>query len=613
MRSPSCRDTVYKFLHYMDMDLSEKRSWLVKASGRIMGPHTKSEIFDLLKKKEIVVLNEVMPPFRRWQYIRDLDEFADIVEELRVLEFGSNEDHTMTTSQTVSVTEKLENTYDDDRTQDFPIGVPKEIIINDIKETPTGSAKVRPSSVRTQFRADFQNVEVEKESDRITRSIWVGAIGVILAVAGYVLFKKIEPVKKEKIYSAKEYTKMALSHYYAGDYQLALPLLHKARNLDPGSEKVNSLIAPLMVFLEPEKKDELENILDQLRGSDKISQERALTLEGLLDIKEKNFRSAKRFLNEALSKNPFFWQAFANLGVISFLEGDYLSAKNHFESALSVDVPNRTSRGEVYLMRAASEIYLWKEKNSKNYLENAKSGLESYISEYSDYKQEAYLLKSFVDFALNEKNQAQKSIDDMVNTDPMLTQEHAKDPMVDRSPISWKQLLPWCEALVSGMGASGPVSAMYSLCLVHNGENDIDAKVEISKAMSQAPTDPLVNSVFSYITWVLGEESKAEMLVTKAIDLNRTRMKTLPHVVKARICEKSKNYECAIEHWQAVKVLDPTSVSASGGLAYNYLKSKKFSLFETAFTEGSRYSRYYKPLLRSEVLAGEEGLNVRRD
>ena len=595
------------------MDTSQDRCWLAKVNGRILGPHTKTEIFDLLKTKELVVLNEVMPPFRRWQYIRDLEEFADIVEELRVLEFGSNEDHTMTVSQTASVTEKLDGSFNEELTQDVPIGTPKEIVIDDIQETPTGSSNVRPSNVRSQFQAEFQSVEVDRESDRITRSIWIGAICVVLAVTGYVFFKRLEPVKKEKTYSAQEYTKMALSHYYAGDYKEALPLLHKARALEPDDEKVNSLIAPLMVFLEPERKAELEGILESLRESEKISRERALTLEGLLDIKEKNYRSAKRYFNDALGKNPFFWQAFANLGVISFLEGDYLSAKNHFESALSVDVPSRTSRGEVYLMRAASEIYLWKENNSKKYLKNAKTGLESYIAEYSDYKQEAYLLKSFVDYALNDKSQAKKSIDEMVNTDPMLTQEHAKDPMVDRSPISWKQLLPWCEALASGMGASGPVSAMYSLCLVHNGENDIDAKVEISKAMSQAPTDPLVNSVFAYVTWALGEDSKAEMLATKAIDLNRTRMKTLPHVVKARICEKANNHECAIEHWQAVKVLEPTSVSAYGGLAFNYLKTKRFSLFESAFTEGSKYSRYYKPLLRSEVMAGEEGLNVRRD
>lgn len=601
-----------EILHYIDMNLSKDKCWLVKVNGRILGPHSKGEIFELLKNKEIVVLNEVMPPFRRWQYIRDLDEFADIVEELRVLEFGSNEDLTMTTSQTASVTEKLDSSMVDDRTQDVPIGIPREIVIENVVETPTGRG-VRPSQVRTQYKADFKNVELKKETAKATRSIWIGAFGIILAVSGYVLFKKMEPVKKEKTYSSQEYTKMALNHYYAGDYEKALPLLHTAQRMDPENEKINSLIAPLMVFLEPEKKNELESILEKLNKSEKISKERALTLEGLLDIKEKNYRSAKRFFTDALKKNPFFWQAFANLGVISFLEGDYLSAKNHFESALSVEVPNRTSRGEVYLMRAASEIYLWKEQNARRYLDNAKSGLESYISEFSDYKQEAYLLKSFVDYALNDKEQANHSINEMVNTDPMLTMEHAKDPMVDRSPISWKQLLPWCEALVSGMGSTGIVSAMYSLCLVQNGENDIDAKVEISKAMSQSPTDPLVNSVFAYITWVLGEDSKAEMLVTKAIDLNRSSLRSLPHVIKARICETAENFECAIEHWQVVRTLEAQSVSAYGGLAYAYLKTKQFTLFEAAFTQGTKYSRYYKPLLRSEVLAGEEGLNVRRD
>ncbi|MCB0408364.1 MAG: hypothetical protein KDD34_09180 [Bdellovibrionales bacterium] len=593
------------------MTLNKEVNWLVKSNGKILGPFSQLEIFELLKRKEIVVINEVAAPFRRWQYIRDLDEFAEIVEELRVLEFGSNEDHTMTTSsadQTASVTEKISTSVIDDLTDNVNPYRTDEIVIDDVKEIL--STKKPPSVSKSQYQSPIKNNYIQQESDRLSRSIWIITICIVLSVSGYVTFHRLNKKHNTTNMTAEEFKEKALEHYYAGDYEKALPILRTAYNLDKHDSDIKSLIAPLMALLEPEKNSEVLKMVDDLVSSQTKNKERLLTLKALIQTKERNYVEAQKNLKLALSNNPFFWQAFSNLGVIDFWAGEYLTAKNYFETAISVETSDQTSRGEVYLMKVVSEIFLAEKEKNNKYLNDAKSELDSYLAEYQDYRQEAYLLQSYINFKLRDSRSARSSIVRMVNTDPMLTREHAKDPVVDRSPIAWNQLLPWCEDVVKELSTAAQAQTMHAICLIQNKGRDIDAKNEIANAISKDPKDPLTQSIFAFIHWALGDQSKAEMVASQAIELNQSKLLTLPHVIKARICEDIENYECAVENWLTVKALNPQLVSSYGGLAFDYLKLKKFTLFEISLVEGLKLSPFYKPLLRAQVLADQEGLNV---
>lgn len=587
---------------------SIEKSWLVKANGRVMGPFSKEEIHALLRKKEIVVLNEVISPYRRWQYIRDLDEFSEIVEDLRLQEFGHNEDHTMTTSQTASVTEKLPEHTAGGAGRKSKSEM-KEIVIDHVDEIKTQARK--SPNANSQYRANVNEDFIEKQSDKFSKSAWFIAIAIVLAVVGFVSTQRLTNSSSPKVMSAEDHFKAALQDYYAGDYELALPNLEKSIQGAPGNTQAQALLVPLSIMFRPEKYNDILKMIESLEKSERPDRERLEIAKALIFLREKKFDQAKETFRKALQVNPFSWQAFSNLGVVAFLEGDFLTAKNNFESALAVEVEDRSTRGEVYLMRAASEIYLWDSLKNEKYLKDAEAGLNALISEYSDYRQEALLLKSFIHFSQNRKPQALTFIEQMLDTDPLLTSEHSKDPYVDRSPIGWTQLLPWCQAIRDAWPDEKLIRTFFAICLIQTKGRDIEAQTEIGVAVSQSPKDPVTHAAFAYITWIMGEESKAEMLATKAVDLNSS-LKTLPHIVKARICEKSQNYECAVEQWQAVRALDSSSVSALGGLAFAYLKLKKFSLFETTHYEGEKYSKYYKPLLRSRVLAETEGLKVDR-
>src|SRR4051812_5045260 len=57
--------------------------WLVKSSGRIIGPYPTVKIAELLRTREISVLDEISPPLRRWQTLQYHDEFREVVDSMR--------------------------------------------------------------------------------------------------------------------------------------------------------------------------------------------------------------------------------------------------------------------------------------------------------------------------------------------------------------------------------------------------------------------------------------------------------------------------------------------------------------------------------------------------
>ncbi|MEO0337235.1 MAG: hypothetical protein AAF202_12635, partial [Pseudomonadota bacterium] len=291
---------------------------------------------------------------------------------------------------------------------------------------------------------------------------------------------------------------------------------------------------------------------------------------------------------------------------------NYVMAKNHFDTALKIELRRSTSRGEPHLMKAQSLLELWKQEKDDRYLEQARLGIESYLNEFSDYRQEALLLKAFADYGLSDYKEAEASVDMLIDTDPFLTDEHAKDPTVYRDTLEWSALLDWCQALVKGMSSTSHLETLHALCLVQTDDKEIEAREVINAAINQAPQDPLVHSVFAFVNWHLGSDIKAELLATKAIEMNQGSATKLPYIIKARICESLENFECSLEQWKEVQQRDQASVSAMGGISTSYLNLKKFSQFETSFNTARKYARYYKPLLRAQVKASKEGLKVKK-
>lgn len=595
------------------MDNTDSARWLVKTGGKVLGPYSMEKISELLLSKEIMVLDEVSEPFRRWQYIRDHSKFADVVEELRRSEFQNSEDHTFTTStadQTASVTEKLNDQMLDDLTDEAPApSSMSEIVIEDIDEIQTPGAIKKSSSARFQQSSQRQSY-IEERSEKASGFLWISTLTILLLVGGYVYFHKHFLKESSSLKSAKEYLEMAERHYRVGDYIKALEPLKKAQKLEPRDPWTNILLAPLLIQYEPEKKLEANRMLEAVLDSNEGNKKTAWTTMGLLQLKQEDFESAKESLNKALQLDPQHWQALINLGVIGLLEQDYSVAKNHFQSAMNVSSRQLANQGEAYLMLAEADIFLWQEENDPEYLTQAFQVLEDYLVENQDFRQEALMLKAYVAHSKGDDVQAKRIIDQVMDTDPLMTDEHSKDPTVARMPLEWTYLLNWCQQLVKGMSSNSHMEALHALCLVQSKNKEIEAKEAINAAVEQSPRDPLIQALFAYISWQLGMDAQADTISAKALELNAGLDFKLPHIVKARLCEDVGNFDCVREQWNRVLALDPESISAIGGLASLEIESRNLKAFERSYYKGRKLSKFYKPLLRSQWKAEQEGLGI---
>ena len=77
------------------MQNSMDRKWVIKSDNKILGPYSFDQIEDLLKKKQVSIIDEVRDMNSRWLYIRECPELQSIVEEIR-LRLSKNDDHTRT-------------------------------------------------------------------------------------------------------------------------------------------------------------------------------------------------------------------------------------------------------------------------------------------------------------------------------------------------------------------------------------------------------------------------------------------------------------------------------------------------------------------------------------
>src|SRR5260221_5099074 len=85
-----------------------EEAWLVKSSGRILGPFQSEKIIDLLRSREASVLDEVSAPLRRWQTIQYHPDFKEIVANIRKANVSDKTEATWTpNTMTANLTQTL--------------------------------------------------------------------------------------------------------------------------------------------------------------------------------------------------------------------------------------------------------------------------------------------------------------------------------------------------------------------------------------------------------------------------------------------------------------------------------------------------------------------------
>ncbi|MCX7675169.1 MAG: hypothetical protein N2Z70_04990, partial [Bdellovibrionaceae bacterium] len=105
--------------------MNQEKFWLIRSSGRIIGPLSLSETSQLLAKKIVTPIDEIRSPYRPWIFIRqheDLmallkselsekeDAISDLTKDFENTQTMTVTEQTLSQSQAASSTESSENT-----------------------------------------------------------------------------------------------------------------------------------------------------------------------------------------------------------------------------------------------------------------------------------------------------------------------------------------------------------------------------------------------------------------------------------------------------------------------------------------------------------------------
>lgn len=581
--------------------------WLVKSSGRILGPYDQSKIEELLKTREIVVLDEVAQPLRRFRFIRDVPAFARIVEELRKESTGDLGDKTFTEStegQTVSLTEPMNSQIIDELTDElgFSTDSAGEIVYEDIEEV---RSKPAPSATQSRYQAgDLGGKTISHQAEAASKWLWWATGLVIVGVLGFIGFQKWiqEPAQIQA--STQELIQQGEQLVEEGKLSEALEAFKKAYSLDPDNGRFYHFMGPLLIQFEGQTVLG-RRLLDKALSLQPNFQAQLYTSMGVADLKDGDWRGAGAHFRKALELKPGYEPAEINIGVLSLHQKDYNKAKEYFEKVIK----EGTSDGAVPLLLAESLIQKAQTEKKYSYLSDAVAVLSGFEDKGIAYKQELLLLKSYLQSVTDQRQKAEESVSQFLNIDPLATELHTRNIFVARYPVAWEELLTYCLPLTRTLNPTGRVAAMTGLCYLKAGKPQ-EAHTEVQTALQRSPRDPLVQAVSAFVLQKIGQEHSGSVSLGKALEFDRAGEYRLPLILQARFYYQSGDLKSAKDYWRQLLNRDSQSLEANAGLAQIAFDEGLKEEFKRYIRAAHKISKDYIPVTSLMVRAKRMGWEI---
>jgi tetratricopeptide (TPR) repeat protein len=582
----------------------EEVPWLIKSSGRILGPFHSSKIIDLLRSREVSVLDEVSEPLRRWQTIQYHADFKEVVDNLRRANVSDKTEATWTpTSVTSNLTQTLTDLGDDELTQEITnslsgfTNTAKEIVIHNVQEQTHTSHPLGAGRFST---AQGQSTAIQRQVESTTRGLWIVTMVVLLAVAAFIVQKRMSHIGTVAPTSLSSLKQVVMADVQTGQYAEALREL-KAFFPDPSqSGEMAIYFGSLLVQVEGQTVLG-RRILNQVIAQHRPEIKQAYTSQGVADLMDGQLDSAQDNFDKALAIDPGYNPAIVNAASVALQRGDYMRAKNLALKALQL-VP---LQGEALLALAEAQLYLFKGNSSHNDLNTVGKMIKQFRSKQWDYSAELGFYSLYFDF-LRQDRDFEERLTAYLDQDPELTQDHRHNVFIYKGHTQWKILGRLCEQMAERLGDGPRVSTLLASCFGHEGRWD-QARRAIEKSVQQAPKDSLIQAWFSYVLKQSSEANQASVVLGHASEYNRKGEFVLPILLQARFCAASEDIECARESWQRIYERDLDNLPAVSGLAWVNAQKGSRSEANKLMEKGLKISPDYIPLLLLRLKAEREG------
>ena len=433
----------------MYLDKNSEKRWLIKSENRILGPYSFDQIIDLLRKKQISIIDEVRDPETRWLYVRENNDFKNIVEEIRK-EIDSRQESTKT-SQNMNFNTAITNTNFEDLGQKTKtdIVIPddeeqtaaKEVEV--LSETPT--VKSEPSPFRTEkakLYGVITDTKVQEEiSDYSNRlKVVVGALAVLIVVGyGSFIYLQKKNVKVQEEELVQQVRKVRALGLASKSVELFMKLPEQTRK---------GLLSEFLNFYPTLKKEGILTYDDikAMRDSPTASSQDKLWVE-IISFWEasskQNFGEAQEYLARAINNKKS-----ADAGLKIFLneidawltlkqgQRPELAYENFKQLYLNVDPDPKNGRylyGMAMSYLALSTTY--RQQVGKELL----LLIERYTFSRQELKKELLVFQLFLAKELNDESVFKSSLKQFFNIPPQLNAEFIKPELLMPETFKWKE------------------------------------------------------------------------------------------------------------------------------------------------------------------------------
>lgn len=418
----------------MYLDKGSEKKWLVKSENIILGPYSFDQIIDMIRKRQISLIDEIRDPETRWLYIRENPEFKNLAEEIRK-EIDEKQESTKT-YQSISKTEEVvlrtrtdANPYTDINLETKDATVIKEILSNSL-DTPAQhrSEKAKVYGVKT------DRVVQKKISIFSSHALVITLLVGVFSVAGFMgyLFYQKRTVQLQEEQWAQQIRKYRL----LGLYQKAADLYAKLPSAN--QKKLLPDLLEMFPLLESAGLVQAEEVR-QLRSQSQLSLEQKSNIELVdfwIEMRQQNYSRAEVYLVQASKHTPGSFLVRENEAILSYKRGQHERAYGVYEKIFAQEKKGRYLLGMVIAFQALDNA------SQSKYARDVAENIMRYSAVYYDFKKELSLARIYLFNTIGDADRTQMALADFFGTPIKLSEKFYQPLLLAPNFYSWKDLRP---------------------------------------------------------------------------------------------------------------------------------------------------------------------------
>jgi hypothetical protein len=414
----------------MYLEKSLEKKWLVKSENKILGPYNFDQIVDLIRKKQIVLIDEIRDPETRWLYIRENNAFKTIVEEIRK-EIDSKQESTKT-YQSISKTfddPMFKTKTDINHFTDINLEAKEISVISEehtIQQKTALEKKVEKAKVYGVDTDKAVKIKLNIFSSKVILATVAVLVLIASSVGSYVYIQKRNLIKQEEdlVLQVKKYK-------FLGLYQRAVDLFSKLPTAN--QKKLIPDLLDIFPLLETSGQASIEDI-KSLTGLSTEQKSNVELINFWRSMQQQNYPEAQEFLVKATTLQPRSLLIRENEALLYLKKGQFLNSFNSFK-----DIFNKEKSGR-YLLGMLQSYFGLSSIDRTRLGKDLLASLDKYTSTYFDYKKE--LLLGQISLALETNNELlyRVSLKQYFNTPCQLSAQFTKPILLAPNSYLWKDL-----------------------------------------------------------------------------------------------------------------------------------------------------------------------------